>query len=131
MIDDEVKEWLIKAESDFKVIEHELKLPDDEMVKDAVCFHCQQAVEKYLKAFLIHHKIHYEKTHNIEYLLVKCGEINNDFKEIEVENISRFAVIIRYAEDFYLPNKKEVKFYYDLTKRIKEIVFTKLKINEQ
>jgi HEPN domain-containing protein len=58
MMDDEVKGWLIKAESDFRVIEHELKLPDDEIVKDAVCFHCQQAVEKYLKAFLIHHKIH-------------------------------------------------------------------------
>ena len=130
MMDDEVKDWLIKAESDFRVIEHELKLPDDEIVKDAVCFHCQQAVEKYLKAFLIHHKIHYEKTHNIEYLLVECGKIDDDFKDIEVKDISRFAVIIRYAEDFYIPDMEEVKFYHDLTKRIKEMVFTKLGIKE-
>ena len=129
-MDDEVKEWLIKAESDFRVIEHELKLPDDEIVKDAVCFHCQQAVEKYLKAFLIHHKIHYEKTHNIEYLLVECGKIDDDFKDIEVKDISRFAVIIRYAEDFYIPDMEEVKFYHGLTKQIKEMVFTKLGIKE-
>ncbi len=83
MIDDEVKDWLIKAESDFKVIEHELKLSEDEIVKDAVCFHCQQAIEKYLKAFLIYHKVYYEKTHNIEYLLVECGKIDDDFRDIE------------------------------------------------
>lgn len=59
MIDDEVRDWLMKAESDFKVIEHELKLSEDEVVKDAVCFHCQQAIEKYLKAFLIYYKVHY------------------------------------------------------------------------
>jgi len=83
---------------------------------------------KYLKAFLIHHKIHCEKTHNIEYLLVECGEIDNAFKGIEVKGISRFAVRIRYAEDFHIPDMEEVKFYYDLTKRIKGMVFTKLGI---
>jgi len=53
MIDKETSEWLIKASSDLKIVEHELNLPEEEIVKDAVCFHCQQAVEKYLKAFLI------------------------------------------------------------------------------
>jgi HEPN domain-containing protein len=51
MIDEYVKNWLIKADSDLKIVEHELALPIEEVVKDIVCFHCQQAVEKYLKAF--------------------------------------------------------------------------------
>ena len=36
-------------------------------------------IDDEIKAFLIHHKIYYEKTHNIEYLLVECGKIDNAF----------------------------------------------------
>lgn len=38
MIDKETTEWLIKAGSDLKIVEHELNLPEEEIVKDAVCF---------------------------------------------------------------------------------------------
>jgi len=44
---DLVKSWLKKAERDFKVAQREL-FPD-EPFSDIVCFHAQQAVEKYLK----------------------------------------------------------------------------------
>ena len=56
MIDEYTNQWIIKAEHDLKTVEHELTLPENEVVRDVVCFHCQQAVEKYLKAFLIYHK---------------------------------------------------------------------------
>ncbi|MCK5767453.1 MAG: HEPN domain-containing protein [Candidatus Atribacteria bacterium] len=70
MIDKETTEWFIKANSDLKIVEHELNLPEEEIVKDAVCFHCQQAVEKYLKAFLIYHTIKPKRTHDY-WLFVK------------------------------------------------------------
>lgn len=130
MIDEEVIEWLKKANSDFKLIEHELKLSEEEVVKDVVCFHCQQAVEKYLKAFLIYHKISYKKTHNIGYLLNECEKLDNDFSGIEIKNISRFGVRIRYPDDFYEPDMEEVKFYSELAKRIRNKVYTKLGIKE-
>jgi len=37
-------------------------------------------IDDEIKEFLIHHKIHYEKTHNIEYLFVEWGKIDDDFK---------------------------------------------------
>ncbi len=46
-----VAEWVSKAEGDFVTAGRELrarKLPN----YDAVCFHCQQCAEKYLKAVL-------------------------------------------------------------------------------
>jgi HEPN domain-containing protein len=46
LIAEKVKRWLIKATEDLKVIEHEIKLSEEEMAKGAVCFHCQQFVEK-------------------------------------------------------------------------------------
>jgi HEPN domain-containing protein len=39
-----------------------------------VCFHAQQAAEKYLKAFLVSHGIEAEKTHDLERLLETCLE---------------------------------------------------------
>lgn len=130
MINEEVKEWLKKAEIDLKVIEHELKLPQEEIVIEAVCFHAQQAVEKHLKAFLIHHKIQYKKTHNIDILLIECSKLDNDFQGINVENLSQFGVRIRYPDDFYVPDMEEVKFYYNLANQIKKLIISKLEIKE-
>jgi len=48
---DLVKNWLDKAEKDLISAKHELSFKD--MVTESVCFHCQQAVEKYLKAYLL------------------------------------------------------------------------------
>jgi hypothetical protein len=36
--DDYVSKWLEKADKDLKVVEHELKLPEDERVVEAICF---------------------------------------------------------------------------------------------
>lgn len=131
MISEEAKEWIERGESDFKIVEHELKLLEEEIVKDVVCFHCQQAIEKYLKAFLINHRIVYKKTHNIDYLIEECAKIDKNFQNIEVRNISHFGVKIRYPDDFYMPTIEEIKFYYDLTKKIKDLVFVKLGIKEE
>jgi len=42
-------EWINKAKKDLLVAQREMR--EEEPVYDAVCFHSQQAVEKYLKAF--------------------------------------------------------------------------------
>jgi hypothetical protein len=45
------QEWISKAEGDFATAQRELQA--QEMPNyDAVCFHCQQCIEKYLKAYL-------------------------------------------------------------------------------
>ena len=85
MPDEYIENWLKKAESDLKIVDHELKLPEDEVVKDLVCFHCQQAVEKYLKAFLIFHEVELPRTHNIEFLLEQSAKIDRDFSGIDIE----------------------------------------------
>ena len=130
MIDEYIKNWINKANNDFKIVEHELSLAEEEAVKDVVCFHCQQAVEKYLKAFLIYHKIEIERTHNIEHLLDQCVAIDKDFANMEVKELSSFGVDIRYPDDFYIPDMEEVNFYYSLTKRVKDLVLAKLGIKE-
>lgn len=40
----------------------------------------QQAVEKYIKAYLIYHDKPYKKTHDISLLIQNAIEIDEDFK---------------------------------------------------
>ncbi len=42
-----------------------------------ICFHAQQAVEKYLKAFLAFHDIDFPRTHDVDYLLMECQKIDS------------------------------------------------------
>jgi HEPN domain-containing protein len=47
-----INSWINKGEKDLLTAEHELSFPG--AVTESVCFHCQQAVEKFLKAYLLH-----------------------------------------------------------------------------
>lgn len=104
--------WITKANNDLKVAEHEMDIDINERVTDAICFHCQQAVEKFLKAYLIFHNVEFGKTHNLEYLLELCSKSDEDFQKVNVGNLSFYAVEIRYPDDFICqPPKKRLKAY--------------------
>jgi len=45
-----IKEWLRKAEHDMGMAD--LAINNKPEYTDSICFHCQQAAEKYLKAYL-------------------------------------------------------------------------------
>ncbi len=62
-----VNEWLQKADPDLRLAE--FLLAENAPFWDAIAYHCQQAVEKYLKAFLVSRQIEFPKTHNIRELL--------------------------------------------------------------
>jgi HEPN domain-containing protein len=55
------EEWLGKAEQDFLAA----SMLDPEATPGAVCFHCQQCIEKYLKAALVRHGDKPRKTHDL------------------------------------------------------------------
>ena len=52
IVHSKVKQWLIKADNDLTIAGRDLKT--DDPVTDAICFHAQQAAEKYLKAYLVY-----------------------------------------------------------------------------
>lgn len=61
-------EWVEKADADFATAQRELRVRKSPNY-DAVCFHAQQCVEKYLKALLQEEAIPFSKTHNLVALL--------------------------------------------------------------
>lgn len=120
-----IKQWLIKANEDVLVVE---KLTEIEMVANAsACFHCQQAVEKFLKAFLISNDVEIRKTHNIEYLLSECADIDSDFISVDSKELSDFGVDVRYPGDMYVPSSEETIEYKNIALEIKNLVEEKIK----
>jgi len=126
--ENEIIKWLKKAESDLKTAR--ILFDSKDIVTESICFHCQQAVEKYLKAFLVYHKKEFRKTHIIAELLKLCIDLDNDFnklKEINIQNLSIYAVEIRYPDEFYIPSIEEAKESIYLAEKTKEFVLQKLK----
>lgn len=95
---------------------------------DAICFHCQQAAEKYLKALLIFKKIEFKRTHSLTYLLDLISEkiAISDKLYSYVEKLDSFAVEIRYPDDMYEPTPKEAKGALNAAIKIKSFVLSKL-----
>ena len=62
------QEWVDKAEADFATAGRELSV-QNQPNNDAVCFHAQQCIEKYLKARLVEANLPSPKIHDLEELL--------------------------------------------------------------
>lgn len=69
----EFEEWLRLAKMDADCADILLKSGKD--TKEAICFHCQQSAEKYLKALLALHNITPPKTHDLTFLVNMCKKI--------------------------------------------------------
>ncbi len=61
------KEWIKKAEEDYRVATREFKAKP--IACYAVCFHSQQCIEKYMKAVLQENETPFAKIHDLEILL--------------------------------------------------------------
>ena len=119
-----IKQWLAKANEDLLVVE---KLTEVEIIATpSVCFHCQQAVEKFLKAYLIANGVDVKKTHNIEFLLSECTDIDKTFADFDPKELSDFSVDARYPGDMYIPEENETMEYKKLALEIKEFVENKV-----
>ncbi len=91
--------WVVKAEND--LLDADNNLRSDRVPYDTVCFHCQQAAEKMLKAFLAFHGVPPPRTHDLLMLLedilarVPLAERLREGLSI----LTPYAVSARYPDD--------------------------------
>jgi HEPN domain-containing protein len=97
MSDQEVQEWIAKAETDYKAAVDLARRRTDPL-PEAVCFHCQQCAEKYLKAFLISRRVPFPKIHDLIALKTLCVEADGSFEMSHdlLESLEGYDVAIRY-----------------------------------
>jgi HEPN domain-containing protein len=87
-------DWLRIAEKDYKRIEHLLNVHDPE----AAGFYLQQAIEKFLKAFLLSKGWQLQRIHDLEPLLNEAIKHNPSYEQYRamLQRISGFYLIDRY-----------------------------------
>lgn len=93
------KEWLDHARDDLRVARY---LMDAQPAPcEIICFHCQQAVEKALKGYLIFHDQEAPRTHDTELLCQMCGRLGDPFTLYEqgCVSLAKYAVAARYPND--------------------------------
>ena len=90
------REWMRKAESDYRVANKIASMKP--MPTDEICFHCQQAAEKFLKALLQELAVAFSKTHNLEALgkLLVPHHASLAAYQQRFKFLSQFAVDYRY-----------------------------------
>jgi HEPN domain-containing protein len=91
------REWVNKAENDFKVASQILGRRKD-VVPDAACFFAQQCVEKYLKARLVEAGLPFPRTHDLLQLLNACLAVEPSWSPYSkvVDQMTDYAVGYRY-----------------------------------
>ena len=75
-----IDEWIAFSDTDLAIAKH-LRNTMNPRPLEAICYHCQQAAEKALKAFWLYIDENPPKTHDLEQLRDKCEENNSSFKK--------------------------------------------------
>ncbi|HPO16561.1 MAG TPA: HEPN domain-containing protein [Candidatus Hydrogenedentes bacterium] len=122
-----VKEWLHKAEEDFKTAGFLLKC--DDCLTNVIAYHAQQAAEKFLKAFLTANQIMFPKTHDLQRLLELTGTINPQMMQ-ELNDIiilTPYGVEIRYPGDRPDASQEEVNKAVEMILRVRNCVLDALR----
>ena len=123
-----IKLWLLKAESDLRTAQ--ILIKDENPPTESICFHAQQAVEKLLKAYLTYLDIKAPKTHDIATLLELCLSVDEKFKELDqekLEELTFYAVEIRYPDAFYQPSIEEAREALKQAINLKKFILKKLR----
>ena len=93
---------------------------------EVICYHCQQAAEKYLKGFLAIKGETIEKVHDLVRLNRICRKYAMDFESIEADclMLTDYAVNVRYPFPMDL-NEADLRLAIKSALRIKEFVSEK------
>lgn len=102
------QEWVAKADSDLEAAK---VLFDQKKAYDIVCFHCQQAVEKYLKALLVFYGIRFEKIHDLWVLAQKIfpKEPNIKLFREKLRTLDAYYIGARYPGDIPEYSRNDAK----------------------
>lgn len=121
----EVDRWLQKAANDRRSAEGLLALTPP--ITDTAAFHCQQAAEKLLKAWLLAHEVEFEKMHDLRNLVLLCATSDPAFATLQsaAATLTPFAVRFRYPGPTD-PTLEAVRAALDMVHEIERFVRDRL-----
>jgi HEPN domain-containing protein len=120
------RNWFVKSMRDLLSAREpaEAELP----LLDTAAYHCQQAAEKAIKAFLLYYDVRFEKTHDIEVLVSQSQSIYSDFSMCldAARILTPLAIEYRYPGDYVEPEVDEYKLAFEAAESVYHFVLRKL-----
>ena len=111
-----IKDWIIVADKDIISVRELMK---NSQLVSAAAFHCQQAIEKYFKAYLLEHDWELQKTHDLMKLYSEIKKIKDlQIDEDTLMEIDKVYMDTRYPDDYVEPSEKEIERFYNFAKDI-------------
>ncbi|MCG9130966.1 HEPN domain-containing protein [Candidatus Poribacteria bacterium] len=120
-------EWIQKAEGDYDAIKLHRQVASPNF--DFICFHAQQCIEKYLKAWLQEANIRFSKTHDLESLLDLIVPTISAWDAWRVD----FSTVSDHAVDFRYPGKavtaENAQHAVQICNKVRQAVRSELKLS--
>lgn len=130
----EAGRWLKEAFKDLKSAEIIYK----EGIYSICCFHCEQAVQKVLKAFLYFKGERFIAIHSCVTLNEKCTEYDSNFSKFKeyVRKLDQYYIPTRYPDAIPFPQipseiytKEQAEDAINITKEIYEFIKSKIEFS--
>ena len=118
-------QWFAKADEDLLAAE---RLYDDDAIFFAgiIGFHCQQCIEKYLKAFIIYKEAEFKRIHDLDMLKKDCIRLDSDFSGLNFRNLTDYAIDFRYIQDDNEPEIGDINYFIKTAHQTKSLVRDKI-----
>ena len=115
------QEWLEVAEED--LITAQLLLAH-QGPQGAICFHCQQAAEKFLKAFLQEQGVPPPHVHDLPRLLGLCESHCSNLNSLNsaAQKLDAYYIPLRYPPISVTPTEQEAEEAVALAEQVKETI---------
>jgi len=122
----EIKQWILKADHDFMSAER--LLAGDPPLRDTAVYHCQQAAEKILKAYLTLWDAPFQKVHTLSVLIDQCEKFDQSFQQIRAaaDILTPYATAFRYPGDLLEPEPADADEALLLARKVIDFVTAKM-----
>lgn len=123
-----VTEWIEKADKDLEFAR--ISLEENLEFYPQICFLLHEAIEKYLKAYIIANELDFQKTHDLGRLVKICGQKDNEFNEYfdKVADLNSYYIETRYPDFEVIVSKSQAEDALEVAEEI--AAFVKQKINQ-
>jgi HEPN domain-containing protein len=121
-----IKEWLSFAKEDLDTAN--ALLSNEYFYNRSICYHCQQAAEKDLKAYIIYLDLPLNKTHNLSKLLDQIKDLDVGILKLQsdVDSLSDYIVTARYPDDSDPITDDEAKLAFEVCKKVNIYIKSKI-----
>ncbi len=126
---EQAQEWFVRADRELETAQ---LLYDLQGHTDAVAYHIQQTIEKYLKGYLVLNGIEPPWIHELDTLLTKAGKFSPELYQPYIELCEKATKF--YLEDRYPPGppveytREEIKADLDLTYQLVGLIREKAEL---